>query len=203
MAPTCRDFCLLALPFALLHVLLRPSPASSPLMPGAACAHESRWFEDVLFSLWALASGSGDNHAQNTLLYALIDALDATGMSMNNYGFAPAPRELGVERYQLQMYAEVSGALGGWLERTARLRLIAKSCILSFGRDALFEANKSRPQHVDEAEVVPPLTFTEHQIPEQARAGMDLPSRWSSTRRPAGSMILRLIIPHLASSWIC
>ena len=63
---------------------------------------------------------SGDNHAQNTLLYALIDALDATGMSMNNYGFAPAPRELGVERYQLQMYAEVSGALGGWLERAAR-----------------------------------------------------------------------------------
>ena len=120
MAPTCRDFCLLLLPFALLHVLLRPSPASSPLMPGAACAHESRWFEDVLFSLWALALGSGDNHAQNTLLYSLIDALDATGMSMNNYGFAPAPRELGVERYQLQMYAEVSGALGGWLERTAR-----------------------------------------------------------------------------------
>ena len=84
MAPTCRDFCLLLLPFALLHVLLRPSPASSPLMPGAACAHESRWFEDVLFSLWALASGSGDNHAQNTLLYALIDALAMTNISAGN-----------------------------------------------------------------------------------------------------------------------
>ena len=97
MAPTCRDFCLLALPFALLHVLLRPSPAASSLVPGAPCAHESRWFEDVLVALWWMVSGgASDNHAQNTLLYALIDALDATGMSMNNYGFAPAPRELDV-----------------------------------------------------------------------------------------------------------
>ena len=112
MAPTCRDFCLLALPFALLHVLLRPSPAASSLMPGAACAHESRWFEDVLFSLWALASGSGDNHAQNTLLYALIDALDATGMSMNNYGFAPAPRELGVTHGLVEVVPPVPPRVG-------------------------------------------------------------------------------------------
>ena len=110
-------------------------------------------------------------------------------------GATPSMAVIGVNPRELSEFdggAEPSQSNEDVLERSIRQRLIAKSCILKALVELRFtEANKTRPQQVNETEVVPGSAMDIYRAPDsKAGAGWHDPATLLELNKDLGSAIV-------------
>ena len=110
-------------------------------------------------------------------------------------GATPASALMGVNPRELSEFdsvTELTQSSADPLERSIRQRLIAKSCILKALVELRFtEANRSRPQQVDEVSVIPGSAIDVYRAPDsKAGAGWHGPAKLLEINKDLGSAIV-------------
>ena len=122
--------------------------------------------------------------AHNTIL-SYRGVTPATALMGNN------PRDL-TEFENTTVAARTVEDADDYLERSCRMRLIAKSCILkALMEHRIVEANRTRPQQVDESTLVPGAEIDIYRAPDsKAGAGWQGPGQLLEIKKNVGSAIV-------------
>ena len=121
----------------------------------------------------------------------VVECSMASNIILSYGGVSPASAVLGTNPRELIEFddgAMTSQSNDDFLERSVRFRLIAKSCIMkALVEQRFLQANKTRPQQIDETKLIPGCAVEVWRAPEtKAGAGWHGPARLLEINKDTG-----------------